>query len=47
VAETEVKKDTLRTVRPKRHGNDLAIINRRARRLNEEAEDVLTYQVIP
>jgi len=26
---------------------DLAIINRRARRLNEEAEDVLGYQVIP
>jgi hypothetical protein len=26
---------------------DLGIINRRAKRLNEEAEDVLSYQVVP
>jgi hypothetical protein len=26
---------------------DLGIINRRAKRLNEEAEDVLSYQVLP
>lgn len=26
---------------------DLVIINRRAKRLNEEAEDVLSYQVVP
>jgi len=26
---------------------DLEIINRRAKRLNEEAEDVLSYQVLP
>ena len=33
--------------RRERDNRDLSIINRHARRLNEEASDVLTYQVVP
>ena len=33
------------TLRDKRNARDLEIINRRARHLNEEALDVLAYQV--
>ena len=32
-------------VRKQQHAHDLAIINRRATRLNREAKDVLGYQV--
>jgi metal-responsive CopG/Arc/MetJ family transcriptional regulator len=35
------------TVVSGRHREDLGIINRRAKRLNQEAEDVLSYQVLP
>ena len=35
------------TRRHERHARDLAILNREAERLNREAADVLTYQVIP
>ena len=34
-------------VESSRDRTDLAIINRRARRLNAEAEDVLSFQVLP
>jgi metal-responsive CopG/Arc/MetJ family transcriptional regulator len=32
---------------PRADQRDLTLINRRAKRLNEEAEDVLSYQVVP
>ena len=35
------------TRREERHARDLDILNRHAGRLNREAADVLTYQVIP
>ena len=35
------------TRRDERSARDLDILNRQARRLNREAADVLTYQVIP
>ena len=35
------------TVRAERNARDIEILNRRADRLNREAADVLTYQVIP
>ena len=35
------------TRRHERNARDLDILNRRADRLNREAADVLTYQVIP
>ena len=34
-------------IRDRKNARDLDIINRRADRLNREANDVLTYQVIP
>lgn len=34
-------------IRDEQNSKDLAIINREADRLNEEAADVLAYQVIP
>ena len=34
-------------IRAKQDARDLEIINRQADRLNEEAQDVLSYQVIP
>jgi metal-responsive CopG/Arc/MetJ family transcriptional regulator len=34
-------------IRNEQNAKDLAIINSRAGRLNEEAADVLTYQVLP
>jgi metal-responsive CopG/Arc/MetJ family transcriptional regulator len=34
-------------IRAKQDARDLEIINRQADRLNEEAEDVLSYQVVP
>ena len=34
-------------VREEQNAKDLAILNRQAERLNQEAADVLTYQVIP
>ena len=34
-------------VRDAQNAKDLEIINRRAQRLNEEAADVLSYQVVP
>ena len=36
-----------RAIRDRKNARDLDIINRRADRLNREANDVLTYQVIP
>ena len=35
------------TVLPAGDRKDFGIINRWAKRLNEEAEDVLSYQVVP
>jgi len=35
------------TARDARNVRDIEILNRRAERLNREAADVLTYQVIP
>jgi metal-responsive CopG/Arc/MetJ family transcriptional regulator len=35
------------TIREETNARDLAILNREADRLNEEAADVLAYQVIP
>lgn len=34
-------------MRETQNAHDLAIINRRAKHLNEEAADVLSYQVLP
>ena len=34
-------------VRESQNAHDLATINRRAKHLNEEAADVLSYQVLP
>jgi len=34
-------------IRDRKNARDLDIINRQADRLNQEANDVLTYQVIP
>lgn len=34
-------------IRAQQNARDLEIINRKADRLNEEAEDVLSYQVVP
>jgi len=34
-------------IREEQNAKDLAIINRQAEHLNQEAADVLTYQVIP
>jgi len=34
-------------IRDRQNARDLDIINRHAERLNQEASDVLTYQVIP
>lgn len=36
-----------RLLRAEQDARDLAIINRRADRLNQEAVDVLAYQIIP
>jgi metal-responsive CopG/Arc/MetJ family transcriptional regulator len=35
------------TARDERNARDVEILNRRAKRLNREAADVLAYQVIP
>jgi len=34
-------------IRDEQNAKDLAILNRQAERLNQEAIDVLSYQVIP
>jgi len=34
-------------IRDEQNATDLAILNRQAERLNQEARDVLAYQVIP
>lgn len=36
-----------RIIREQKNARDLEIINRRADRLNDEATDVLSYQVVP
>ena len=43
--ETAVRRYIAALVRRKQNARDLAIINRRARRLNREALDVLDYQI--
>jgi metal-responsive CopG/Arc/MetJ family transcriptional regulator len=43
--ETAVRRYIAALVRSKQNARDLAIINRRARRLNREALDVLDYQI--
>ncbi|MBM4121602.1 MAG: ribbon-helix-helix protein, CopG family [Nitrospira sp.] len=43
--ETAVRTYIAKTIRDEQNANDLAIINRKADRLNQEAADVLKYQV--
>ncbi|HEY5998343.1 MAG TPA: ribbon-helix-helix domain-containing protein [bacterium] len=45
--ETAVRAYIAQRVRERQNSHDLAIINRRAKHLNEEAADVLSYQVLP
>ena len=45
--EQAVRSYISRVARDRQNAHDLEIINRQADRLNEEAKDVLTYQVIP
>ncbi len=45
--EAAVRAFLAQRLREEREGRDLAIINERADRLNDEAADVLEYQVIP
>ena len=45
--EVILRKAIAQMVRDEQNARDLEIINRHADRLNEEAEDVLAYQVIP
>jgi metal-responsive CopG/Arc/MetJ family transcriptional regulator len=45
--EKAVRAYVAQVMRDRRNARDLEIINRQADRLNQEAEDVLTYQVLP
>jgi metal-responsive CopG/Arc/MetJ family transcriptional regulator len=45
--EKAVRAYIAQVVRDEQNARDLDIINREADRLNQEAKDVLTYQVIP
>jgi metal-responsive CopG/Arc/MetJ family transcriptional regulator len=45
--EKAVRAYVFRIKRDQQDARDLDIINRQADRLNQEAEDVLTYQVLP
>lgn len=45
--EKAVRAYIAQVLRDRQNARDLEIINRQADRLNEEAKDVLTYQVIP
>lgn len=45
--EKAVRAYIAQAVRDAQNAKDLEIINRRAKRLNEEAADVLSYQVVP
>ena len=45
--EKAVRAYIVNVLRDQQNARDLEIINRHADRLNEEAKDVLTYQVIP
>lgn len=45
--ETAIRSFIDQVLRSEKNARDLEIINRRAKHLNEEALDVLSYQVIP
>lgn len=45
--ESAVRRFIEQLKREKRNAEDLKIINRRAKRLNREAADILDYQVLP
>jgi metal-responsive CopG/Arc/MetJ family transcriptional regulator len=45
--EKAVRAYVVRVMRDQQNARDLEIINRQADRLNHEAKDVLSYQVIP
>ncbi len=45
--ETAIRAFIAQVLRSEKNARDLEIINRRAKHLNEEALDVLSYQVIP
>ncbi len=45
--ETAIRSFIAQMLRDEQNAKDLAIINRHADRLNQEAADVLAYQVIP
>ncbi len=45
--EAAIRAFIAQAIREEQNAKDLAIINRRADRLNQEAADVLAYQVIP
>ena len=45
--ELAVKEFLERRLRQSRDAREIEIINRNAKRLNREAEDVLTYQAVP
>ena len=45
--ESAIRAFIVQMIREEQNAKDLAIINRQAERLNQEAADVLTYQVIP
>ncbi len=45
--EKAVRAYVAQVMRDRQNARDLDIINRHADRLNQEAEDVLTYQVLP
>jgi metal-responsive CopG/Arc/MetJ family transcriptional regulator len=45
--EAAIRSFIAQMIRDEQNAKDLAIINRQADRLNQEAADVLSYQVIP
>jgi len=45
--ERAVRSYITQSIRERQNARDLEIINRKADRLNEEANDILAYQVIP
>jgi metal-responsive CopG/Arc/MetJ family transcriptional regulator len=45
--EKAVRAYVVQVMRDRQNARDLDIINRQADRLNQEAKDVLTYQVLP
>lgn len=45
--ESAIRAFIVQMIREEQNAKDLAIINRQAERLNQEASDVLRYQVIP